>query len=65
ELEILFSNGPEMANPYSIIPINPERHGHIAAGAATRLVNWLTGPAGQSFIAGFQIDGTPPFTPIR
>ena len=65
DLEILFTNGPGLANPYSIIPINPERHDHIAAGAATRLVNWLTGPAGQSFIAGFEIDGTPPFTPVR
>lgn len=65
ELEILFSNGTEMANPYSIIPISPERHAHIGAGAAARLLNWLTGPAGQSFIAGFQIDGTPPFTPVR
>ena len=65
DLEILFAEGPRLANPYSIIPINPERHDHVAAGAATRLVDWLTGPAGQSFIAGFQIDGTPPFISVR
>lgn len=65
DLEILFSDGPGLANLYSVIPINPERHDHIAAGAATRLVDWLTGPAGQFFIAGFEIDGTPPFTPAR
>lgn len=65
DLEILFTDGPGFANPYAIIPINPERHAHIAAGAARRLVAWLTGPAGQSFIAGFEIDGTPPFAPVR
>jgi len=65
DLEILLAGGPHLDNPYSVIPINPERHAHIAAGAAARFVGWLTGPAGQAFIAGFKVDGTPPFTPVR
>ena len=65
ELTILFEGGSHLANPYAIIPINPERHPHVAAQAAKSLVDWLTGPVGQSFIAAFRVDGTPPFAPVR
>lgn len=65
DLSILFEGGPHLANPYAIIPINPERHPHVAAAAAQKLVAWLTGPAGQSFIANFRVDGEPPFAPVR
>jgi tungstate transport system substrate-binding protein len=65
DLTILFEGGPHLANPYAIIPINPERHAHIAARAAQRLVDWLVGPVGQSFIADFRVDGEPPFAPVR
>ncbi|MDA0785113.1 MAG: substrate-binding domain-containing protein [Proteobacteria bacterium] len=64
DLTLLFEGGPHLANPYTIIPINPERHPHIAARAAQRLVDWLTGPVGQSFIADFRVDGAPPFVPV-
>ncbi|HCP00860.1 MAG TPA: sulfate transporter [Rhodospirillaceae bacterium] len=63
DLAILFSRGPYLANPYAIIPINPARHPHVSAHSAARLVDWLTGPAGQAFIANFQVNGTPPFAP--
>ncbi|MEP4379447.1 MAG: substrate-binding domain-containing protein [Alphaproteobacteria bacterium] len=65
DLTVLFEGGPHLANPYTIIPINPDRHPHVAAGAAARLVEWLTGPPGQSFIADFRVDGEPPFAPAR
>lgn len=65
DLDILFADGPGLANPYAIIQINPARHAHIAAGSAKRLVDWLTGPPGQALIAGFRVDGTAPFRAIR
>ncbi|MGB0572612.1 MAG: substrate-binding domain-containing protein [Alphaproteobacteria bacterium] len=65
ELDVLFEGGPHLANPYAIIPINPERHPHIAAAEAQKLVDWLTGPVGQSFIGNFRVDGEPPFAPVR
>jgi tungstate transport system substrate-binding protein len=65
ELTTLFEGGSHLANPYAIIPINPERHPHVAAQAAKSLVDWLTGPVGQSFIAAFAADGAPPFAPVR
>lgn len=65
DLTILFEGGPHLANPYTIIPINPARHPHVAAQAAERLVDWLTGPVGQSFVADYRLDGEPPFAPVR
>jgi tungstate transport system substrate-binding protein len=65
DLAVLFEGGPHLENPYAIIPINPERHPHVAARDARRLVDWLTGPVGQAFIAGFRVDGEPPFAPAR
>jgi tungstate transport system substrate-binding protein len=64
-LTVLFEGGAHLVNPYAIIPINPERHPHIAARAAQTLVDWLTGPVGQSFISNFRVDGEPPFVPVR
>ena len=65
DLAVLFEGGPHLANPYAIIPVNPERHPHVAARASEKLVEWLTGPTGQSFIADFRVDGKPPFAPVR
>ncbi len=63
DLEILSIDGPGLRNPYGIIPVNPTRHPHVAADAARRLVDWLTGPAGQTAIAGFRVNGEQPFQP--
>lgn len=65
DLAVLFEGGPHLRNPYAIIPINPERHPHVAARAAQTLVDWLTGPVGQAFIADFRVDGEPPFAPAH
>jgi len=65
ELDVLFEGGPHLANPYAIIPINPERHPHVAAAAARKFVDWLTGPVGQAFIGNFRVDGEPPFAPVQ
>ncbi len=65
DLDVLFEGGPHLANPYAIIPVNPERHPHVAATSAQKFVDWLTGPVGQSFIGDFRVDGEPPFAPVR
>jgi len=65
DLAILFEGGPQLSNPYAIIPIAPDRHPHVAADSAQSLVNWLTGPVGQAFIADFRVDGAYPFAPVR
>ena len=63
ELVVLFSGDARLWNLYSVIRVNPARHAHIQAAAARTFADWLTGPAGQATIAGYQIDRAQPFHP--
>jgi tungstate transport system substrate-binding protein len=61
DLSMLFENEPELFNPYGVIAVNPQRHPHVKHALALKLIEYLTGPEGQSIIAGFQVDGEPLF----
>ncbi len=52
-----------LLNQYGVMLVNPQRHPHVKAAEAQRFVDWLTGPAGQAAIGGYQIDGEPLFFP--
>jgi len=56
-LELLFSGDAVLFNQYAYLPVNPERHAHINAGAAIKLENWLTSEAAKALINSYQIDG--------
>ena len=59
ELAILVGNA--LSNPYGVILVNPQRHPHIVADDASRLIDWLTGPDAQKAIDVFTINGQHPF----
>lgn len=56
----LMDAGP---NPYGVIAVDPQRHPHVAAEAAARFVEWLTGTDGQAVIGDFETGGQRPFMP--
>ncbi len=62
-LEILVEGDPRLHNPYGVMLVNPERHGHVEAAEGGAFIDWLTGPDGQLAIADFTIDGEQPFRP--
>ena len=62
-LEILVEGDPRLHNPYGVMLVNPERHGHVKAAEGGAFIDWLTGPDGQRAIADFTIDGQQPFLP--
>jgi len=62
-LKVLFEGDPRLYNPYGIIAVNPARYPDVNYEGATRLIRWITSPAGQSLIGSFEIAGTPLFTP--
>lgn len=62
DLKLLFAGDPVLFNQYGYIPINPDRHGHVKAGLATRFEAWLTGPTARDLINGYTIDGETLFT---
>lgn len=63
DMDILLEGDPPLFNPYGVLLVNPERHPHIRADAAEKLVTWLTGTAGQAAIAAFRVDGQQLFFP--
>jgi len=56
-LDLLFSGDSTLFNQYGYLPVNPKRHAHVNAQAAMQLEAWLTSPAAQVLIDGYQING--------
>ena len=55
DLAALVEGDKRMFNPYGVILVNPERHGHIKAADARAFLDWLTGASGQAAINEFRI----------
>ncbi len=63
-LLILFEGDPILFNPYSVIPVNPERHPGVNFELAQKFVEWITSLETQELIASFEIhDQASVFTP--
>jgi tungstate transport system substrate-binding protein len=63
ELDVLCEGDPALANPYGVIPINPQKHPHVKAGLATEFATWLVSEKGQDVIANYRLLGKPLFYP--
>jgi tungstate transport system substrate-binding protein len=61
DLIVLRQGDKNLWNPYGIIVVNPKKHTHVKYDLAMKLVDFVTGPEGQSLIAGFKVDGEPLF----
>ena len=57
DLEVLFEGDPALANPYGVIPINPQKHPHVKFELAQAFADWLVSERGQSMIAGYKLLG--------
>ncbi|WP_293450798.1 substrate-binding domain-containing protein [Planktotalea sp.] len=56
-MALLFAGDPALFNQYAYLPVNPERHAHVNAEAATALEVWLTSSRASALINDYQIDG--------
>ena len=63
ELDVRCEGDPRLANPYGIIPLNPDRFPHVKYDLAKQFVDWLTSEKGQSLIADYKIYGNQLFYP--
>ena len=61
DLVVVRQGDKNLWNPYGIISVNPKKHKHVKYDLAMKLIDSVTGPEGQSFIAGFKVDGEPLF----
>lgn len=60
-LILLFQGDPELFNQYTFLAIDPTRHPHINADAASAVEAWLTSDTAHSLIDGYEIAGESPF----
>jgi tungstate transport system substrate-binding protein len=63
DLEIVSEGDMALANPYGIIPVNPEKHPHVRFDLATKWVEWLISERGQQVIADYKLEGQQLFFP--
>ncbi|WP_136808156.1 substrate-binding domain-containing protein [Desulfosediminicola flagellatus] len=63
ELEVLSEGDESLANPYGVIPVNPNKHAHVQYDMAMEFVNWITGPKGQKLIGDYRLVGKQLFYP--
>ncbi len=63
-LVVLVENDKILLNPYSVIPVNPEKHPQTNFNIATTFIKFLTLEEGQSIIADFRKEGESLFIPF-
>jgi tungstate transport system substrate-binding protein len=63
ELDVLVEGDERLANPYGVIPINPEKHPHVQYDIAKQFAEWLVSERGQSVIRNYRLLGKPLFYP--
>jgi tungstate transport system substrate-binding protein len=63
ELEVMVENDPRLFNQYEIVLVNPAKHPHVDAAAATEFINWLVSTEGQAVIGSYRIGGARAFIP--
>ena len=57
ELVVLTEGDPLLANPYGVIPINPQKHPHVKYDLAKEFAEWLVSEKGQFMINGYRLLG--------
>jgi len=57
DLVVVRQGDTTLWNPYGIIAVNPKKYAHVKYDLAMKLVEFVTGPEGRSFIAGYKVDG--------
>lgn len=63
DLEVLVEGDPGLANPYGIIPVNPEKYPQVKHDLARQFAEWLVSERGQSLIEGYRLLGRQLFIP--
>lgn len=61
----LFQASSALRNPYHVLAVNPDMHPTVRADLAAQYILFLTGPAGQTIIADYKIEGQSLFHPVR
>ena len=63
DLDVVAEGDPLLANPYGVIPINPQKHPHVKYKAADEFARWLVSEKGQNVINSYRLLGKQLFYP--
>ena len=63
DLGIVSEGSESLANPYGIIPVNPEKFAHVNHDLAESFALWLTSERGQKLIGGYRLHDKQLFYP--
>ncbi len=63
DLVVLVEGDPDLRNPYGVILVNPEKHPHVNAADAHKLLDYLVSPEGQKRIGDYRVGGEQLFHP--
>ncbi len=63
DLTIVSEGAESLANPYGIIPVNPEKFAHVNHELAESFAVWLTSERGQKLIGGYRLHDKQLFYP--
>ncbi len=63
ELDVLCEGDTTLANPYGIIPVNPQKHPHVKIELAEKFAKWITSTRGQKLIYDYRLVGKQLFHP--
>ena len=63
DLVVLCEGDSALANPYGVIPINPEKHPHVKYDLSKTFAEWLVSEKGQSVIDNYRLLGKQLFYP--
>ena len=63
ELDVLCEEDAALANPYGVIPVNPQKHPHVKYQLAEEFAKWLVSDQGQTVIDNYRLLGRQLFYP--
>ena len=55
ELDIVSEGSDALANPYGVIPVNPEKFSHVQYELAKTFADWITSARGQKLIGNYRL----------
>lgn len=63
-LVIVVEGDKQLLNVYSVMAVNPIKHGHAKYDLALKYIDWITSSKVQEDIAGFKLEGEQLFFPL-
>ena len=55
DLDVQCEGDALLANPYGVIPVNPEKHPHVKYELAKEFAQWITSEKGQNVIGSYRL----------